>query len=165
MKLNLDTLRAEIQEHLEARGLVVFHSFPRTTADSGAGVHWDTDRHPDYREFIAAAEASGSRLVTLYAREFSAEMVEDALDQLTDAKMDREERRAIESRLREMSAYEGFTCQIELSFDHAQRVYIFDLRTEWFDDLSELLGRIEESFHDDDEDPESPLGGGYYSNN
>jgi hypothetical protein len=64
-----------------------------------------------------------------------------------------------------MGAYEGFTCQIELSFDHAQRVYIFDLRTEWFDDLSELIERIQESFHDDDEGTESPLGGGYYSNN
>jgi hypothetical protein len=165
MKLNLDTLRAEIQEHLESRGLVVFQSFPRTTSDLGAGVYWDTERHPDYREFIAAAEAAGVRLVTLYAREFSAEMVEDALDQLGDAKMDRDERRAVESRLREMGGYEGFTCQIELSFDHSERVYFFDLRTEWFDDLSELLDRIQESFHDDDEGTESPLGGGYYSNN
>jgi hypothetical protein len=151
MNLNLDALQNEIQEHLDSRKLVVFQSFPRT-ADTGCGVYWDTERHPDYKEFVAAAEAAGARLVTLYAREFSAEMVEDALDQLVDAKMEREERRALEMRLREMGAYDGFTCQIELSFDHAQRVYIFDLRTEWFDDLSGLVDRIQESYHDEDED-------------
>lgn len=165
MKSNLDTLRDEIQEHLEARGLVVFQSFPRTSTDLGSGVYWDTVRHPSYREFIAAAEAAGARLVTLYAREFSLGMIEDALDQLSESTLDREERRAIQMRLHEISAYEGFTCQIELSFDHAQRVYIFNLRTEWFDDLTELVERIQESYQDDDEDTESPLGGGYYSNN
>jgi len=164
MKVNLNTLRSEIQEHLDARGMVAFQSFPRT-GEPGAGVYWDTERHPDYREFLAAAEAAGVRLITVYAREFSGEMVEDALEQLAEAKMDREERRVIESHLRELNAYQGFTCQIELSFDHAQRVYFFDLRTEWFDELSELIDRIHESYGEDDEDSESPLGGGYYSNN
>jgi hypothetical protein len=164
MRLNLDTLRGEIQEHLEARGLVVFHSFPRA-ADPESGIYWDTLRFPDYHDFVAAAEAAGARMVTLHAREFTSELVDDALDQLSASTLERDERRAIETRLREMSAYEGFTCEIELSFDHAQRVYIFDLRTEWLEDLDELIETIHDSFQKEDEDEdESPLGG-YYSNN
>jgi hypothetical protein len=164
MKLNLESLRAEIEQHLDSRGIVVFQSFPRT-GDTGSAVFWDTERRPDFREFVAAAEAAGSRLMTVYAREFSAEMVDDALDQLGDSKLDRDDRRTIEARLREMGAYNGFICQIELSFDHGQRVYIFDLRTDWFDNLSELIDRIQDTYDDDEEDDDGPLGGGYFSNN
>jgi len=62
-----------------------------------------------------------------------------------------------------MRAYEGFTCQIELSFDHAQRTYVFEVRTDWFDELNDMVERIEYSYQDDEED-ESPLSG-YYSKN
>jgi hypothetical protein len=61
-----------------------------------------------------------------------------------------------------MGAYEGFTCQIELSFDHAQRTYVFEVRTDWFDELNDLVERIEDSYQD--EGDENPLSG-YYSNN
>jgi hypothetical protein len=61
-----------------------------------------------------------------------------------------------------MRAYEGFTCQIELSFDHAQRTYVFEVRTDWFDEMNDLVDRIE-GFYQDEGD-ENPLSG-YYSNN
>ena len=48
MKLNLDSLRAEIESYLEAHGIVVFHSHPRA-GDTTAPVYWDTERHPDYK--------------------------------------------------------------------------------------------------------------------
>jgi hypothetical protein len=163
MKLNLETLRTEIQEYLESHGMVVFHGCPRSGDASGA-VFWDTERHPDYHLFLAAAEAAGVRLVTLHAHEFTEDMIDDALDRLEESDLPREERRAIEMRLREMRGYAGFTCQIELSFDLTPRVYVFDLRTEWFDDLNDLLDRIDEAYEEDEED-EEPLGGGYYSKN
>jgi hypothetical protein len=163
MKLNLDTLRSEIQEYLESRGMVVFQSFPRT-GEPGPSVYWDTARNSDFRPFLAAAEAAGVRLVSLFAREFEEDQIEDALEQLAEANLDRDERRVIETRLKEMHAYSGFTCQIELSFDLATRVYIFDLRTEWFDDLNDLIDRIEEAYQGDDES-EGPLSTGYLSKN
>jgi hypothetical protein len=164
MRLNLDGLRAEIQEYLEKRGIVVFHGFPRG-GDPTTSVFWDTERHPEFREFLAAAEAAGVRLVTLYSREMEEDLVEEALEQLSEASsLDRDERRAIEMRLKEVRGYCGFTCQIELSFDLAPRVYIFDLRTEWFDDLNDLTGRIEDAYRKSD-DGGSPLGGGYFSKN
>jgi hypothetical protein len=51
---------------------------------------------------------------------------------------------------------------VELSFDHAQRTYVFEVRTDWFDELNELVDRIEYASQDDADD--NPLSG-YYSNN
>jgi hypothetical protein len=164
MRPNLDTLRGEIQQHLEARGMAVFRSYPRGDSESSltGAVYWDSENHPDYREFVEAAWAAGVRMVCLYAREFTSDMVENALIQLSDTDLERDERRAVDARLNEMRAYEGFTCQIELSFDHAQRTYVFEVRTDWFDELNDLVQRIDESYQD--EGDENPLSG-YYSNN
>ena len=159
MKLNLDTLRSEIQDYLESRGIAVFHGFPR--AQEIPAVYWDTEGHPDYREFLSVAEKAGVRLVTLYANEFSNEVLDDAEQRLDS--LPREERRELESRLRQMRGYTGFICQIELSFDLAPRVYLFDLHTEWYEELNELLDQIEDA--EDEGEEESPLGGGYFSKN
>jgi hypothetical protein len=161
MKLNLDAIRSEIREYLDSRGVAVFYGYPR--GEQSQAVFWDTKSHPEYRAFLAAAEAGGARLVTLYANEFTDDLIEDALERLKDASLPREEYRIIESHLREMRGYVGFTCQIELSFDLAPRVYVFDLRTEWFDDLNEMLDRIDDAYSEDDDEAE-PLSG-YFSKN
>jgi hypothetical protein len=116
---------------------------------------------------VAAAEAAGVRLVTLFARELTVDMIEDAIGQLADTTLGREERRSIESRLRDMRAYAGFTCEIELSFDLSERVYIFDLRTAWFDDLNDVIDSIEDSYLDpgDEDDDDNGLDRGYFSKN
>jgi hypothetical protein len=163
MRLNLESLRADIQNHLESRGMAVFHGWPRGSEQTAA-VYWNTESHPDYEAFLAAAETAGVRLVTLYANEFSEEAIEDALARLDESALPREQRRDIESRLREIRGYAGFICQVELSFDLAQRVYVFDLRTEWFDELNEMLDRIEEGFSEEEDEDEEPLGG-YFSKN
>ena len=164
MRPNLDTLHREIQQHLESRGIAVFRSFPRADSETSltGAIYWDWENHPDYREFVEAAWAAGVRMVTLYAREFTSEIVDTALIHLSDSELEREDRRALEARLNEMRAYEGFTCQIELSSDHAQRTYVFEVRTDWFDELNDLVERIEDSYQD--EGDENPLSG-YYSNN
>jgi len=144
--------------------MAVFRGYPRTESERSLteAVHWDSQNYPDYREFVEAAFAAGVRLITLYARELTADIVETALAQLADTEMERDERRSLDTRLHEIRAYEGFTGQIELSFDHAQRTYIFEVRTEWFDELNDLVERIEYSY--EDEGDENPLSG-YYSNN
>jgi hypothetical protein len=161
MKLNLDTMRSEIQDYLESRGMVVFHGSPREGGDPPT-VYWDTEGHPDYHAFLSAAESSGVRLITLWANDFSDDLIDDALDRLQTSALPRDDRRSIQTRLSEMRAYSGFTCQIELSFDLGPRVYIFDLRTEWYDDLNDLLDRIDAAYESEDEDS---LGGGYFSKN
>jgi hypothetical protein len=162
MRSNLETMRGEIRDYLESRNIAVFHGSPRGMDDS-ASILWDTERHPDYRAFISAAETAGVRLITLHANEFSEEVIDDAIDRLEESTLPRDERRSAEQRLKELRGYSGFICQIELSFDLGARTYIFELRTDWYDDLNELLYRIDEAFEEDDES--DALGGGYFSKN
>ena len=109
-----------------------------------------------------AAGAAGARLMTIYSREFSADVIDDALAQLADAHMEREERRIVEGRLKDFRAYEGFVCQLELSFAEGQRTYIFDQPTEWYEEMEQLVEQVEDSFNGAVD--ENPLGG-YFSNN
>ena len=75
-----------------------------------------------------------------------------------------EERRAWEKKLRELRAYLGFTCTLEMTFDHGARTYVFDLRTDWYDEFCDLIEDIDAAFPDDDEDTGS-FGSGYFSRN
>lgn len=158
---NLDHQLQEIQAHLEAQGFVVFRSYPRAMNVHPDAIFWDSERFPDYRDFTAAAQAVGARMVTLYGREFLPDMVDEALVELEESSMDREDRRTMERRLNEFRAYEGFICQIEISFSHENRTYVFDQPTDWFEDMNQLLDEIEEHYA---ESGDNPLGG-FYSNN
>jgi hypothetical protein len=160
MKLNLDSMRPEIQDYLESHGMAVFHGVPR--GDDAPAVYWNLETHPDYRTFLATAEAAGVRMVTLFANQFDADVIDEAMERLNESGLGRDDRRALELRLREMRGYGGFTCQIEISFDISPRVYVFDLRTDWFEDLNEMLHRIDDAR--DDRDDEEPLHG-YFSKN
>jgi hypothetical protein len=162
MRINLEALRTEIREYLESRSLAVFHGFPRAFDDLPA-VYWNTTDHADFRAFVAAAEAAGVKLVTLYANEFDDALIDDALERLEEQTLTRDDRRGLDKRLRELRAYAGFICQIELSFDLAPRVYVFDLRTEWFDELNELLDQIDDALDAQEAAEEPP--GGYFSQN
>lgn len=161
MKVNLDNLRREVLAHLEANGLTVFKSHPRGIELGSEAIYWDTETYPDYREFVAAAKSVGARMMTVYSREFSSDLVDDAIETLGESDMTREERRPVEARLKELRAYEGFICQIELSFCDQQRTYIFDQPTDWYEEMEQLVDEIENSFNLPDD---APLGG-YYSNN
>jgi hypothetical protein len=162
MSVNLDKLVREIIGHLQDRGLVVFKCYPRSPELLSDAIYWDVVTAPGYREFIAAAEAVGARIITLFAREFSPDMIDDALERLAATGIDRDGRRSIEARMRELGAYEGYICEIELSFSHDGRTYIYDQATPWYEEMHELLEEIESSQRTVDQD--RPLGG-YYSNN
>jgi hypothetical protein len=164
MKLNLDVLKTEIREHLESRRFAIFHGYSRAM-DSLPLVFWDTHRYPDYKQFLDTAEAIGVKMVVLHAREFSALLVDNSLEQLEDTDFLPEDRRTIERRLRDLRAYDGFTCAIEISFDQSGRVYLFELRTDWYDEFSDLLDELDAATSDpDEEDDEGPIGG-YFSKN
>lgn len=165
MKPNLDTLKSEIQDHLESEGFAVFHGYSRVM-DSQPVVFWDTDNHPDYKMFSKTAKAAGAKLVVLNQREFTSDVIDDAIEQLNVSDLGTEDQRTIERRLKEMRAYDGFTCAIEISFDYGGRIYLFDIQTEWYQELSSLLEDLEflESGDEDDEDGEDTISG-YFSKN
>jgi len=161
MKPNLDALKTEIEQHLEEAGLAVFYGYSRAL-ESPPTVYWDCDQYPDYKKFVQAARTAGAKIMVFHQRTFMSEQVDDALEQLAGCNLPREEYREFEQRLSGMRGYDGFVCAIELSFDHEGRVFLFDLRTEWYDELTEILDEIQ-VLNADAEDDESM--GGYFSKN
>jgi hypothetical protein len=161
MRPNLDSLTEEIERHLEAEHFIVFRSLSRAMDDRSM-VYWDTSRHTDYKPFLDCALQLGVRLIHFHTREFTASHREEALQQLEEADLPRDEKRSLERRIQELALYEGFTCAIELSFDVEGKTYLFELQTEWYEEWHDILDEIEEALPED-EGPESY--GGYYSNN
>lgn len=163
MSLNLDTLKSEIRTYLDDNGFVTFQGMSRRL-DEMREVEWDVTRYPDYRHFLDVARQLGVKLVVFHHRDFSDETIDTALDSLEDAGMEYDDQRSVEQRLRELRVYDGFTCAIELSFEYADTLYMFDLQTEWYRELNTILEEVEMSSAVEDEDEGNPLGG-YYSQN
>ncbi|MBL8211349.1 MAG: hypothetical protein JNK87_11585 [Bryobacterales bacterium] len=167
MNQNLDTLKREIPEHLHGKGLAVFRGFVNELHEQKL-VFWDVEREGDYRLFVQCALDAGVKLVIFNHRDFERPMVEEALERLEECDMPREEQRAIERRLKELRAFDGFTCAVELVFERENRFYVFDLRTEWYEELLDLLDTIDgaapiDDLGEEEEDDESM--GGYFSRN
>jgi len=166
MKPNLDIVKAEIPEQIASRGLVMFPGYTRML-DELPIVFWNIKKSPDYQAFLDAGAAAGVKMIVFFDREFSSDLIEGALEQLEDAiDLTVEEQRGYERRLREMRAYDGFTCAVELSFEREGVIYMFELRTEWFEEFNVILDDIDVSVSpdDDDEDEGGPMGG-YFSKN
>ncbi len=163
MRPNLDELKSEIPGQIESRGLTLFPGFSRAM-DQLTMVFWNSKKNPDYRDFLNAAEKTGAKVIVFYDREFASELIEDALERLEESDLPREEQRSYERRLREMRVYDGFTCAIELSFDMNGVAYMFELRTEWYEELTDMLDDIESSMPEDEEDDNGHMGG-YFSKN
>lgn len=161
MRPNLDSLSEEIAQYLEAEHFIIFRSLSRS-ADDGVFVYWDTRKSPDYKQFLDCALQLGVRLIHFNPREFNSFHREDALEQLEEVELPREEKRELARRIDELRIYEGLTCAVELSFDFENRIYLFELQTEWYEEWHEILDAIEAA---------SPAGGvdgggyGYFSNN
>jgi len=164
MKPNLNVLKPEIEVYLEEAGLAVFYGYSRPL-DSPPAVFWDCEQYPDYRLFVQSARAAGAKLMVFHQREFFSEQIDEALEKLHACELSPQESLHFEERLSELRAYEGCVCAIELSFDHQGRVYIFDLRTEWYDEFSEMQDELQLLEPDpDSSDDDSPISG-YFSRN
>lgn len=160
MRPNLDSLTEEITQFLEAEHFVVFRSLSRA-ADGHQLIYWDTDRHSDFKLFLECALKIGVRLIHFHTREFTLAHREEALEQLEEADLPRDEKRTLERRIEDLAIYEGFTCAIELSFDFEGRVYLFEMQTDWYEEWHDILDELEGSLPDED----AGSFGGYYSSN
>ena len=162
MALDLETLRTEIQAHLDELGVAVFHGYYRMS-DTLSQVAWDVELHPDFREFMSAGQKAGAKLFVFHHQAFTLDQIDEALDQLEESDFTREEKRSLEARLRQLRAYEGFTCSVELSFSVERLSYVYELHTEWYDALAEILAELDAATEEAEEDNGSL--GGYFSNN
>jgi hypothetical protein len=164
MKPNLDVLKPEIELYLEEAGVAVFYAHSRPL-DSLPAIYWDCDQYPDYRLFVQSARAAGVKLIVFHQGEFFRDQIDEAIDKLHTCELPPQESRQFDMRLNDLRAYEGCVCAIELSFDYQGRVFLFDLRTEWFDEFSEMLDEIQLLETDsEDSDGDSPISG-YFSRN
>ncbi len=165
MDIDLDTLKSEILQYLDASGFAVFRSHPGGL-EGNALVCWDCERFPDYRMFLETAQKADARLILFASREFEASEIDEELEQLEDCDLSREDRREYERRLREFRVREGQTCSLELSFDHSSRMYVYEVRPDWYEQFLELCDEIAENFpaSEGDDGDESGMSG-FYSNN
>jgi hypothetical protein len=163
MSTNLNSLKDEVEKYLLEQGFNVFYGQSRLL-DSLPIIYWDCERSSDFRKFLTVAKSAEAKVVVFHHREFTPDHIDEALDRLEATGMPHEESRAMERRLKDLRVYEGFTCALELSFDYQGRIYVFDLCTEWYDELSDILEEIDVFGADADEDDESPISG-YFSQN
>jgi hypothetical protein len=166
MNLNLDSLKDEIQTYLDAEGFLTFHGWAPPLAPARE-ARWNTETHSDFRDFLRIAREAGVRIVAFHSSQFNAEVVDEAMDQLEGSDVSREDMRRFERRFRELREYDGFTHEIELSFDHGGRTYVFELETEWYESFEDLLDELDLSVpgDDDDDEEDGPMDSGFFSNN
>jgi hypothetical protein len=164
MALDLETLRTEMLAYLRNSGIPVFHAAHRGF-DPLKQVHWDVDNHPDYRAFLAVAKQAGAKLIHFFHHTLSGAQIDMALEELEETDLTREEKRNYEKRLRKIRDYEGFTSAIELSFSVENMFYVFELETEWYTSLTEILAEIDAMSEDEDDEVGGDSLGGYFSNN
>jgi len=164
--LDLDVLKREIVEHLEAGGFAVFHSTPGGL-EGLPMVLWDVERQPDYRTFLETARKAGTVMMILAARQFESSELDEVLEQLENCELSREEQRDYERRLKGMYTYDGVTCSLELAFDLNSRFYVFEMQTDWYDDFvnieDEVVSRLADEEEDSEQDEDSL--GGFFSKN
>ena len=49
---------------------------------------------------------------------------------------------ALERKLRTVRGYQGVTCSLELAFDYNARMYVYELRPDWYEDFLNVCDDI-----------------------
>jgi len=161
--LNLDTLKREILEYLDTSGFAVFRSHPGGLEGLPL-VTWDTERYPDYQMFLETARKIGCKMIVFASRDFEESEMEEALEELEECDIPADERLDFERRLRGTRGYEGITCSLELAFDHHARMYVYELRPDWYEEFLGICDEISSHLPEELDEDDASLGG-FYSNN
>lgn len=167
MPLDLSAMKTEILAQLDQGGFATFYS--DSSRDSLHIIYWDSKRHPEIEKFLQVAKSCGVRLLVFFERTFSQVSIDDTLERLEGCDMSREEKRSYEARLRDLQKFEGFTCELELSFNHEGHTYVYQARTEWFEEFEDIfadvaVGETDIFEGEEEEDDEGPITG-YFSRN
>ena len=168
MQPDLDKLKTQLPAEIESRGFVVFHGQSRAELDSGV-VFWDTAQQPNYSAFLDSAQKLNIKVLVLNTRALEKAALDDVQEELDAFELPREERRELERRLKALRPYCGFTGTIELSFDYTGIVYIFELRSEFMNELLAIMSELDNGLYPPaggfgDEEPD-PGPGGFFSRN
>jgi hypothetical protein len=159
--INLDTLKREMLDYLQSAGFAVFHSSPGTL-EGLPMVLWDTERYPDFQMFLDVAQKVGAKVILFASRDFEPDELDELASQIGECGLDRDEQREYESRIRNLRAYEGQTCTLELAFDYDSRFYVYELQPDWFEEFLSMEDDVASRLVDEDDDDSL---GGYFSKN
>lgn len=162
MAIDLETLKSDIQAHLESTSLAIFHGV--MASHSPASIFWDTEREPDFRKFLEAAQKAGVKLITFDHDQFTQDEIDEAFENLDECGFSRDERRQYENRMRELRKYEGFTSRVEMSFTLDGVLYAFRVQSDWYIEWLDVAGELElmSDVGSDDGSDDLP---GYFSTN
>lgn len=164
MDLNLDALKQAILEYLEHSEFAVFRSAPGGL-EGLPMVLWDSERYPDYLMFLDTARKTGAKMILFASREFDPSEIDEAVEELEECDLSREERRDLEGRLRELRVHEGVICSLELAFDHHARMYVYEARPDWYDEFLSIGEEIAVHLPGGETEQEDDGSFGYFSNN
>lgn len=165
MALDLASLKAEVLSDLEREEFAIF--FTDSGSEGLSVIYWDVKRRPAVSDFLHAARKCESKLITFYERVFSQAAIDDVLERIESSELSRDERRSYETRLKKLQEFEGFTCELELSFEYGHHVFVYQVRTDWFEDFEDIFAEVtvgDSDLYDDDEEDEGPISG-YFSRN
>ncbi|MGD1070233.1 MAG: hypothetical protein ABSB15_08840, partial [Bryobacteraceae bacterium] len=166
LDLNLETLKGEMLDYLAASEFAVFHSHVGGLDHTNV-IAWDTERFPDYRMFLDTARKVGQKLILFASRELDDEEVEEALEELEELELPRDEQREFDKRIREAGRHAGATCALEMAFDYNSHLYVYEARPDWYEEFLEACDELTamlpagEDLADEGHDGL----GGFYSNN
>ena len=76
-----------------------------------------------------------------------------------------EERRELERRVRALRTYEGVTCSLELAFDHHARMYVYEIRPDWYEEFLSIGDEIAVHLPAGEDEQDDDGSFGYFSNN
>jgi len=163
--INLETLKTEILDYLGQTEFAVFRSHSGGLEGLPV-ITWDTERFPDYRMFLDVAAKTGQKLILFASREFDDAEIEEALEELEDADLTRDEQRDYERRIRSARSHVGSACSLEIAFDFNSHLYVYEARPDWYEDFIEACDEITSLLPVTDDGESGPDGlGGFYSNN
>jgi len=165
--IDLDNLKTEILQYLNASEFAVFRSAPGTL-DAMNLIEWDTENVPDYRQFLDAARKAERKMIFFSYREFEDTEADEAIEDLKTLELPRDERRELEVRLLACRRHIGSVCYLELAFEFNSHFYVYGAQPDWHADFIEAYDEVTGLMPDDDpfgggSEPENL--GGYYSNN
>lgn len=171
MDINLEVLKTEILEYLERSDFGIFRSNSGGLEETKI-ITWDSDRFPDYRQFLEAATKAGVRLILFAARELAEEEITEVTAELEELELDRNERRDLDRRLNAAKRHVGETCALELAFGYNSQLFVYEARPDWYEEfldaceeVSEEIGSLLTGPDDEPDGPGSEGLGGYYSKN
>ena len=169
MSTDLDKLKKQLPAEIESRGFVVFHGQSRADLDTGV-VFWDTNQQPNYSDFLDCAHKLNVKVIVLNSRALEKAAVDDVQEELDAFEIPREERRDLERRLKALRPYCGFTGTVELSFDFNGAIYLFELRSEFMNELLAVMNELDNGLFPPaggygDDEPDPGPGGSFFSRN